>query len=215
MTVTTAPTATSSSTDPAVYLGAPAWQDTFDTNKEIWSTDTDDYLSAWVGNGYYNLTARSKIQGWRIATTHQSLSDFYLELTFVTGACKPGDKYGTIFRVPVENNPNQGYLLGLNCGGEYSLRKWDGTLGSEGVMTSLLSWKADSNIQKGADKTNRLGVMAIGTRFIVYVNGVKIAETNDSTFPQGFFGVFAGLEDAQGFSVKLDKAAYWTNPVER
>lgn len=214
-TATPAPTATSSSTDPAVYLGAAAWEDTFDSNREIWSTDTDDYLSAWIGNGLYNLTAKNKIQGWRIATTHKSLTDFYLEMSFITGVCNPDDKYGMIFRVPVENNPNQGYLLGLTCGGEFSLRKWDGTLGAQGVMTSLSAWKTDANIRKGADQTNRLGVMVLGSRFIIYINGVRIAEATDSAFTQGYFGVFAGLEEAQGFIVKLDRAAYWTNPVER
>ena len=204
------PTPTIDSDDPAVYLGKAAWNDTMDEAK-YWPPDTDEFTSAYFENGYFRMTALQTVNGWRMATTPK-LGNNYIEATITTESCSGSDQYGLIFRVPVLKEPNRGYLFGLTCDGRYSLRKWDETKGENGLMIYLLRWTADSTILKGSNQTNRIGVMTIDDRIIMFVNGVVLGEVSDKDFPEGFFGVFAGSATTQKFTIRVEDVSYWSNP---
>jgi len=73
--------------------------------------------------------------------------------------------------VLVVTEADRGYLFGISCDGQYSLRKWDGKAGDKGVMTVLVNWTASPSIQAGSNKTNTIGFMAVGDRLILYANG--------------------------------------------
>lgn len=130
-----------------------------------------------------------------------------MEMTVKTGDCKTTDRYGLILRVPDLTQANQGYLYGFTCDGRYALRKWDGK-----TMTSLIAWTSSSAILSGPNQTNRLGIMAVGNRFILYANGTLLKEANDSSYTEGGFGVFIGANQTENFTVTIDQIAYWENP---
>lgn len=207
---TQAPTATASADDPRVKLGSPAWTDTMDSSGN-WPTGDSDYTRIEFSGGSMLFTPLKTIAGWRL--TWPKLDNQYIEMSVRSGKCSGNDSYGIIFRVPELNDPDQGYLLGMSCEGKYSLRLWDGRDGAKGKMTTLIPWTASDQILAGADQLNRLGVMMIGNRLLVYINGKLVREANDSTFKEGYFGVFAAQGDAKTeFTIRVEEISYWKNP---
>jgi type II secretory pathway pseudopilin PulG len=210
-TPTITPLPTVKSTDPAIYLGKSIWKDTFDENKG-WAVDTDAFSSASIANGVMTLTARTTLDAWRLAPT-SSLGNNYVEAIFTTGVCQANDHYGLMFRVPVLEAADQGYQFGITCDGRYLLRKYDGKVGENGSMISLIPWTISGEIRAGSNQTNRIGMMTINDRLIMFINGVLVEEFKDGSFPQGYIGFFLGSKTTKNFTVKADNLAYWSNPT--
>lgn len=209
-TPTITPLPTIASTDPAIYLGKAVWADGFDENKG-WAIDTDAFASVSIADGVMTLTAKTTYDAWRLAPT-DILTNIYLEGSFTPSTCTGSDHFGLMFRVPVLAEADRGYQFGISCDGKYLIRKYDGKVGDNGQMVSLLPWKTDANIKVGANQTNRIGIMTIGDRLIFFINGVMVGEVQDTTYPQGYIGVFLGSRTTKNFSVKVDDLAYWSNP---
>lgn len=205
-TVTQGPTATLAAGDPRTTLGQPTWKDTM-ANGDNWPTgaDTAGFTSIDFQNGALLLTALKPKDGWRISVS-DSLTNFYLEETVNTGTCTGRDRYGLIFRVPVKENPNRGYLAAFTCDGQYSFRKWDGP---DNAMLALTFWKTNSVIKSGPNQVNRLGVMVKGSKMSLYANGVLLTEVSDPSYTAGFFGLFAGSIDSTKYTVSVDEVDYW------
>lgn len=211
-TNTSAPTPTTVPGDPRADLGAPDWLDTMekDTN---WPTGTDagGFTSIAFKDGFMELTGLQVLSGWRLATTG-SLGNAYIEMTVNSGACKGEDRFGIIFRVPVLNEANRGYLFGINCAGKFSLASWDATEGADGTWLNLILWKQSDAILAGANQVNRLGVKATGSRLKLYINGMLVGEVIDTKFTTGYFGIFVGARQTTNYTIKVDEMAYWLNP---
>ncbi len=215
-TATTAPSATPEATattafsptpptgDPRSALGNPTWQDNF-ANDYNWPTGDNDYTSIKIENNQLTLTALTKLDGWRLS--YPKLQDFYLEASMKSSNCSGPDHYGLIVRVPDEKTADAGYLFGITCDGQYSIRKWNGT-----KMTTLVNWAKNDAILAGANQTNRLGVLAVGSHLSLYVNGTLIASTQDSSYLEGYFGIFVGGNNTTNLSVTINSIAYWENP---
>jgi len=112
----------------------------------------------------------------------------------------------------VFNDPDQGYLYQVRCDGYYRLWKWDGKAGEKGVATSLIYWKKSSAINAGANKTNRLGVMAKDSKITLYINGAELGSVTDTSYSAGFFGVFVRSGGTTDYTAKFDAMEYWSNP---
>ena len=213
-TPTVAPTFTPIKTvvsiDPPIYLGKSVWKDPFDENKG-WAVDTDAFSSASIANGVMTLTTRSTLDAWRLAPT-SSLGNNYVEAIFTTGICEANDHFGLMFRVPVLEAADQGYQFGITCDGRYLLRKYDGKVGENGLMISLIPWTPSAEIRTGSNQTNRIGMMTINDRLIMFINGVLVGEFKDTTYPQGYIGIFLGSRTTKNFTLKVDDLAYWSNP---
>jgi hypothetical protein len=217
-----APTATSTATvypgftpppdNPRAKLGSANWTDTMDDG-DNWPTGFDKFTSINFSDGKLKLTGLTTTDGWRLALTEE-LSNVYLEMTVSTGECSGSDRYGFFFRVPNSFEANRGYLFGISCDGSYSLREWDATAGSKGVMTTHVVWTNSSAIQAGSNKTNTIGVMAVGDKLVLYANGVLLDEVKDSTFSAGSFGVFIGARETSNFTIAIDEINYWKNPSQ-
>ncbi len=207
--VTAAPTFTPTvaSTDPGIYLGAADWSDDMGTIKN-WPLDTNNFSSAVQQDGYYRITSLADADGWRLAQT-SAVSDGYIEVAFKTETCSGEDHYGIIFRVPGLQSADRGYLFGITCDGRYNVRLWDGTTGEAGTMTTLIRYKASGMINTGSNAENVLGIMMNGSNINLYINGELVDIVFDDTFTGGYFGVFAGWEVTEGFSVRVEKASYW------
>jgi hypothetical protein len=208
MTPTT--TITSPASDPRASLGEPEWNDPLDDGQN-WPIGEGTYSSASVENGHLVLTSLTSTGGWRMATTPR-LTDFYAEMTVSPVACSGGDYYGFYFRVPEIHSPDQGYLFGVSCSGQYSLRKWDGRVEPNGQSTLLVNWTDSDSIQAGSGQTNRLGVMVVGSRITLYANGALLKELQDESFPEGYLGVFVNSEVTDRFTIHVDEMSYWRNP---
>lgn len=196
--------------DPKVYLGDSDWEDNM-TAVGNWPLGTD-LSSATYENETLTITALSDKFSWRIASTG-ALGDAYIEATIKVGQCSGSDSYGIIFRVPENTGYNRGYLFGINCKGEYSLRSWDGMTGSNGVMTYLQQPTESSMINAGSNQTNRLGIMAVGDRLIMYINGDKMGEVSDNMYSSGFFGIFIKRDKTTDLTIAVDDVGYWLNPT--
>jgi len=203
--VTAAPTNTPPAGDPKARLGNPTYRDAMDTDRN-WPTDTDTFSSLGAKDGYIVMTAMSDIDGWRM--TWPEVQDYYLEMTVKTGTCSGSDHFGVIFRVPDKKVADRGYLFGLTCDGRYSLREWDGK-----TMTNLVRWTSSPAILSGSNQVNRLGVMAIGKRIILYANGTLLGEVQDDTYTaKGGLGIFIGSDETDNLVINIDELAYWENP---
>ncbi|MBE0687793.1 MAG: DUF1080 domain-containing protein [Anaerolineaceae bacterium] len=209
--VTTMPAFTPPANDPRTKLGSPSWTDDMDEDT-YWPVGEDKYTAIDFKDGQLRLTGLTTTDGWRLAASEQ-LANFYLEATISTGTCAGTDRYGLMFRVPVAREANKGYLLGVSCDGKYSLREWDATLGSKGTMTTHINWTSSDAIQAGSNKMNKVGIMAVGDRLIVYINGVMVNEVKDSTFSEGSFGLFIGARETTNFTISVDEISYWKNPT--
>ena len=209
--VTANPVFTPPADDPRTKLGSPSWTDNMDKDT-YWPTGEDKYSAIDFKDGQLRLTGLTTTDGWRLAATEQ-LANFYLEATISTGTCAGSDRYGLIYRVPVAREANKGYLLGVSCDGKYSLREWDATLGSKGTMTTHINWTASDAIQAGSNKMNKVGIMAVGDRMIIYINGVMVNEVKDSTFDLGSCGLFVGARETTNFTISVDEVSFWKNPT--
>jgi hypothetical protein len=209
--VTLQPAFTPPAEDPRTKLGAASWTDTMDKDT-YWPTGVDKYTAIVFKDGQLRLTGLTTTDGWRLAATEQ-LANVYIEAAISTGTCSGTDRYGFIFRVPVAREANKGYLLGVSCDGKYSLREWDATIGDKGAMTTHINWTTSNAIQTGSNKSNKIGIMAVGDRLIIYINGVLINEVKDATFSLGSFGLFVGARETTDFTISVDEISYWKNPT--
>jgi hypothetical protein len=213
-TATNSPAFTAAPGDPRGRLGSPSSSDPMnDSTSWIWPTGVNDFTSVNYSGGWMTLTGLTDKLGWRLANPEGiAFGDLYLEATFKTTGCSGNDQYGMIVRVPVLKDADRGYLFGFTCDGRYSLRKWDGLDGTNGKMTRLKDWTSSDSIQKGSNQTNRMGLMMVGTRMLMYANGQLVGEVTDGTWTSGNFGVYVGAGPTEDFAVQVDEMAYWKNP---
>lgn len=228
------PTATFSPGDPRARLGSPTSTDPMNNaNTWIWPTGSDLYTRSSFSNGKQSIQTLTTKDGWRMANPKgEAFTNIYLEATFNVGdACHSdvagmADHYGLIVRVPELQRPYQGYLLGFNCNGQYSLRSWnwDGEDVRRQEMRMLIDWTtpktADNKnpINAGVRATNKMGMMTVGSRLRLFANGAFLAEYDYNTNPNiphlssGYFGVFVGSRTDQQFTIWVDEMSYWENP---
>jgi hypothetical protein len=202
------PEPTIESDDPAIYLGDPDWVDEMD-KPEYWPVGSDTFTAASFENGAMKFVALSDVPGWRIASTNE-LGKAYIEATVKMGAaCSETDSYGILFRVPKNSGYNRGYFFGVTCDGRYNLRMWDGLSGESGKSITLKYFTASDVINKGKNQVNRLGVMTVGDRLLLFVNGEYVDEIVDETYDLGFFGLFVNSDKTKDLTVYVDQVRYW------
>ena len=203
-TPTAEPTATLADTDPASTLGEPDWVDTMEDG-DNWPTGYNEFTNIVFEDGFLKLSGETELDGWRLSWPY--LEDFYLEAEVQSPECEGNDRFGIMFRVPANANANKGYLFGITCDGEYSLRRWDGT-----NMYFPVNWTEDEAIKTGEKVVNKLGVMAEGEDITLYINGEKVDEVVDKAFLNGNFGIFVSSVNTEELTVWVDVVRYWENP---
>ena len=211
---TQGPTPTLSKDDPRSHQGAVTSTDGMnDASKWNWPTGINEFTSIDYSAGALKLTSLKAMTGWRVANpAGQDFGNLYLEATIKTGTCASDDQYGVIARIPVLKDADQGYLFGFTCDGRYSLRLWDGKIGARGQMTRLIDWTANKAINAGSNQTNRLGILMIGGRLVMYANGILLGEVTNTTYASGYFGLFIGGLSTPNFNISVDEMSYWENP---
>ena len=219
---TQAPTATAGPTlapvpgDPRNRLGSATSTDAMnDATSWIWPTGLNDFTSMSYSGGLMTLTGLTEKLGWRLANPEGTdFGNLYLEATFKTGTCSGSDQYGMIVRVPVLKDADRATCLASAV--TASIRCASGTApsGTKGTMTRLKDWTASDAIVKGSNQINRMGLMMVGSRLIMYANGHLLGEVSDSTWTSGYFRYLCWLRDRpRQFAVQVDEMSYWKNPT--
>lgn len=188
--------------DPAAILGTPDGLDTFDTANN-WTLFNNQCFRSEIANGRFEMESKglAEIVCWEVSWPQ--IQDYYLESEVYTpDQCQAEDRFGLFFRAP---DNYRGYLYGLTCDGQYSLTMWDGD-----TTTVILPASRSDAINTGPGAMNRLGVIAYGGDYVLYVNGVQIAEAQDFTYiGTGKIGYFVRAATDQGFKVSYDNMAVW------
>jgi hypothetical protein len=194
--------------EPAADLGNPDLVDALD-NDDNWVTfppGAATCFSSQIMDGKFWMTAvgREGRACWEL--TRQATVDFYVEATVqMPEECQADDRFGLLFRAP---DLDKGYLYGVTCGGAHSFTAWTG----EETLQLLPAHKSD-RIRTAPGSSNRLGILVQETAYVFYINGSKVAEANDATFPgRGRLGFFVRSATAEGFTVAFDDLAIWMLP---
>ena len=196
------PTPTPIPGDPEQELGRPDGRDDFSTQNN-WTLFDSECFKSEIVDQQYVMTAKGA-QGfscWEV--TWPSVRDYYLQTNLVMPQeCSPDDRFGLFIRTP---DLKQGYLVGLTCDGRLAMTRWDGE--ETHVLVNFLN---SEHINTGAGATNRLGVIANGSSYALYVNGHLLAETGDASYVDEMrFGYFVRAATEEGFTVRFDDMAIW------
>ncbi|MDX1436673.1 MAG: META domain-containing protein [Anaerolineales bacterium] len=201
----TEPEATPIAGDPAQALGEPDGIDTFD-NENNWTLFDNDCFSSNITGGWFVMTAKGQTAAcWE--RTWPQVEDAYIQVLLeMPESCAANDRFGLTFRMP---DNDRAYMFGLFCDGRYSLTSWDGN-----ATNVIVEPAANDAIIVGSKEDNRIGVLAQGDTFGLYVNGQLLTEVTDSQFQDaGFLGFFVrASEEDNGFVVKYDNLAVWVLP---
>lgn len=187
-------------------LGSPTWVESFDGSSSF-ALGSDGNTDFSVNNGNLVLTALAALgDQWRISNKGY-LDDFYLEVSFKTGAaCNGKDSYGMIVRAPdqPDNIIDSTYVINFSCEGKFRVYRMD-----NGSYTSIQNWAANSNIKSGSEKANSMGIKAKGGIIQVFANGSLVFEFTDSAYSTGYFGLVIRSEITNNFQVYVSKISYW------
>jgi uncharacterized protein YraI len=189
--------------DPALELGAPDGVDTFDSAVNFSPMVTKCFQTQITGGQF--VMAANGVPGtycWTISWPQ--IQDFYIETTAVMpDICTAGDQFGLLFRSP---DSSSGYLFGLNCAGEYSLK-----LVSGGSVTDLVAPTASEYILTNGGEINRLGVAAYGGDYQLYANGKYLNSASDYTYVvSGDLGYYVNAATATPFISRYEELKVWT-----
>lgn len=211
-----APAATSASGatfDPNTTFGEPTYVNPMDfPNMWEWAppeTNTlpnNERIRLQFKDGELYVTGkRPEFSTWWFSSHH--LVDAYMELTFNTEDCSGDDAYGMIFRGPKHlAGVSYGYVVAFTCDGSITVSRLDDA--SPFDIEVLENDDEVAAINTGPGAQNVIGVRAEGDKFLVFANGVQVAEFEDDTFEKGRFGVF--VRSASGaYTFRVTNLAYW------
>ena len=110
-------------------------------------------------------------------------SDFYLrvEIVGLTVSGSQANSAGILIR---NNNNTGGYIFGVNTVGQFEFKRK-----TPSGLIPIINFTPSSAINLGG--TNVLEIKAIGPKFELSINGVKVATPIDSNFSSGGIGFYA------------------------
>jgi len=188
--------------DPEKELGNPDGRDDFSTQNN-WTLFDNECFKSEIVNEQYVMTAKGKSQFSCWEVSWPSVQDYYLQTNLIMPqSCTADDRFGLFIRTP---DLKQGYLVGLTCDGRLAMTRWDGE-----ETNVLVNFVTSEHINIGPGASNRLGVIANGSSYDLYVNGHLLAETADASYVDEMrFGYFVRAANEDGFTVTFDDMAIW------
>ena len=198
----TGPTPTPIPGDPEQELGKPDGRDDFSTQNN-WNLFDNECFKSEIVNEQFVMTAKGMQQFSCWEVSWPSVQDYYLQTNLVMpDSCTSDDRFGLFIRTP---DLKQGYLVGLTCDGRLAMTRWDGE-----NTHILVNFVTSPQIKTDPGATNRLGVIAVGSSYALYVNGNLLAEATDDTFVDEMrFGYFVRASSEEPFVVRFDDMAIW------
>jgi hypothetical protein len=181
-------------------LGSAPFEETFD-DPGNWGAGSSDDVRGEVADGQYQMEVRSNA-GLLMATSGESFGDavYELEATQIDGPLNNG--YGMLFRV--DESSDSFYAFEVSGDG-YIWIGWCSEL-CRGETVALVggNWFRSAAVNKGLQETNRLRVVAEGTRMTFYVNGIEVGRTSDGRLAEGDIAVAVETLGEPGVRVAFD-----------
>jgi hypothetical protein len=226
--------------DPAASYGPPTVSDTFDGKTGLFAAQSDGPSRSWYADGRYNLAFSSRGLVTWYWTDHDA-ANFYAEVVIRNGdQCVDWDRAGMIIRGERSSglfgnasDIDFGYLMGITCGGAYFMAVTGGP-GNMGWICYIweggTSWDCNTPmylpseyIDTGPGAYNRLGVLADGGEFNLYINGHYVDRMNEWTFwgttnwgawsnARGQFALFLGPAQKPNGTVSFEEFNQWSMP---
>ncbi len=193
-TATTRPTRTPASTDepepptsePSTG-GAAFLEDDFSNTDEAWpeqETASKSGKYAYVEGAYQIHVYVNERIIW--TSTNEVYGDVDAEIDVKMVSGKPENAAGLVLREQIEGDTSGSlYVYQIDGQGNIAFRRYDKVTEE---WTNLVDWKYSSAANEAAGATNRLRVVAVGSNFTFYLNGEKVANYTDDTYPRGAMG---------------------------
>ena len=138
------------------------------------------------------------------STTDSQAEDVYAEVSAAIGACAGRDSAGMAVRVN-GSNFDQGYALDFSCDASFRLRKFI----AEAAPVTLIDWTTSPEIVKGPNTSNRIGLLARGSKLYVFANSKLVGQVEDTSYASGTFGLYASAVNTAPLTVTFDDFAAW------
>lgn len=188
--------------DPASVLGKPDGMDTFDSANN-WTLYDNQCFKSQITDGKFVMESKGlqDVACWEVSWP-QIQNFYYQSEVYTPEQCQPDDRFGLFFRAP---DNFRGYLYSLTCDGRYMLTSWDGE-----TTEVLIPATSNPAIITGPGSLNRIGVIAYGSNYMLYANGIYLNQVNDVRYSGiGKIGYFVRASSDQGYVVNYDNLAVW------
>ncbi len=153
------------------------FQDDFGDAGSGW--EVGEYNTGSVGyasGAYFVISSDQEWVMWGVA--NRSFDNIIVDVDATQVSAGPTDDnaYGVVCR---EQGDGGGYYLRISGDGYYSIAKSDGS-----DFESLVDWAESDAIRQG-NATNHIRTICDGSSLVLFVNGQRLAQANDSTFTSG------------------------------
>lgn len=174
------------------------FQDDFSNPKSGWEAAEYDAGKVGYGNGYYYVVSYGNGDTmWGVA--NRSFSDVVIEVdaTQVSAPSNNNTDYGVICRT-ADPESGVGYYLLISGDGYYAIAK-----GTDEGYKWLVDFTESSAIRQG-NATNHIRAVCNGSNLSLTVNGVLLAEVEDSEFTSGDIALTATSYESDPAEVHFD-----------
>lgn len=169
------------------------WIDSLDGSQTYFSSDQ------W----FSYRDAAYHLRGQRVQWSNRSFSDGMYQVSVRLVSRSDDQPYGMCFRYRSRGNERaEGYQLLLNARREIKVIRVDGS----GKAHDVMSWTRCSDLSPDPGAWNRIGVICVGSRITILVNGKASFCIPDSTYRDGGVGFtsFSSSNDVAYRNLEVD-----------
>jgi hypothetical protein len=148
-----------------------------------WYTDTRCYFKDDV----YHVNPGPSNTGILCPAPVPELYDLDMRVTVSEVSGPLNDGYGLIFRY---QSTGSLYVFAITSDGQ----AWFDTINAGKTTQQKRLWNP-TNFARGLNSPNTIRVIARGSAFTFYVNGVQVGQVTDSTYAQGYVGLYSGANN--------------------
>ena len=174
------------------------FQDDFSDTGSGWEVGEYEIGSVGYESGaYFVISPGDGDTMWGVANV--SFSDVIIEVdaTQVSAPANDNNDYGVVCR---EQGNGSGYYLLISGDGGYAILKGEG---EGGGFETLVDWAVSDVIRQG-NATNHIRAICDGSTLALFVNGQRLATTEDDTFTGGDIALTATSYEAEPTEIHFD-----------
>lgn len=183
---------------PQATIAAPGsvlFEDDFSHPETGWDhTLADEGIMDYDAGGYRILVNSLQTNFW--STSHQNFSNVQIEVDAGKLAGPDENRIGLVCRF----NGSDYYFFIISSDGFYGMGVYSG---GQALLLGQSEMQASSSINKGL-AVNHLRADCTGNTLTFYINGLQVAQTQDSTLTTGGVGLLAGTFATPGVDVIFD-----------
>jgi serine/threonine protein kinase len=173
--------------------GQPTYSDSLTAGNVLDTTWMNDGTSCFFASDGYHVhldPSPPPANGYSCTESDRSYRDSAITVNMII---RGGNSGGLLFRLQNNRFPNiLGYFFEVGIGGNYEIQRVNA-----GSLTTLQDWTDSTAINGGRNSLNTLQVIAHGSDFLFYVNGVYLTQVQDATYGVGDIG-FDSQTDTTG-----------------